>query len=200
MRRAMLVALALWLTLAVGSAAAQDSAPEETAGSAVAQRAETEAPADTRASSWKGPRVELAYRIRGLKDSMGGRSASTAVFSGFLPTRRFRGGGGVEAGGRSYELGATEGLVSGHLFAGYQHLGDLGRFVPYIVAIGEWGVLFGKRFHTPQSRSIRGAGVELGTDVNLVRSLYVGLGVGFMLYTMDGLAYDSFGMRVSIGL
>ena len=47
---------------------------------------------------------------------------------------------------------------------------------------------------------VRGVGLELGPDVNLVKSLYVGLGVGFMIYTIDDLAYDSWGIRLSIGL
>jgi hypothetical protein len=153
-----------------------------------------------RAKHWTGPRVELSYRLRSLSDSAGGGSAQTAAFAGFLPTRQFRGGGGVEGGGRAYRYGATEGLVSGYAFAGYQHLKDLGRFVPYLVAIGEVGALLGKRFHTPVTRLLRGAGVELGCDVNLVRSMYVGLGASFMMYTLDGLAYRSFGLRVSLGL
>lgn len=152
-------------------------------------------------SQWRGPRVELSYRMYSLRDDQGGRNANTACFSGFLPTRKFRGGGGVEAGARVYEYGSNEGLVSGNLFAGYQHLGgDLGRVVPYLVAVGELGALFGQRFHTPLSRMLRGAGMELGADVNLVRGLYLGLGVGFMLYTIEGLSYDSWGMRLSIGL
>jgi hypothetical protein len=183
-----------------------ESAPEP----AVAPSPEPTEPAPTRRerrvlsradSDWKGPRVELAYRLYSLRDAQGGRNANTACFSGFLPTRKFRGGGGVEAGARGYEYGASEGMVSANVFAGYQHLGgDLGRVVPYLVAVGELGVLFGQRFHTPMSRMLRGAGMELGADVNLVRGLYLGLGVGFMLYTMDGLSYDSWGMRLSIGL
>ena len=69
-----------------------------------------------------------------------------------------------------------------------------------MTAGGELGVLFGQRFHTPLSRMLRGAGMELGADVNLVRGLHLGLGVGFMLYTIDGLSYDSWGLRLSIGL
>jgi hypothetical protein len=188
---------------------AQDPAPErapvaaDTASTASAAKHDKASEAVPRraGSDWRGPRVELAYRLYSLRDDQGGRNANTACFSGFLPTRKFRGGGGVEAGARGYEYGDNEGLVSGNLFAGYQHLGgDLGRVVPYVVAVGELGVLFGQRFHTPLSRTLRGAGMELGADVNLVRGLYLGLGVGFMLYTIDGLSYDSWGMRLSIGL
>jgi hypothetical protein len=184
------------------SAALSAPAPSGPVGQPVAEPSRRERRVLSRAGSdWKGPRVELAYRLYSLRDAQGGRNANTACFSGFLPTRKFRGGGGVEAGARGYEYGSSEGLVSGNVFAGYQHLGgDLGRVVPYLVAVGELGVLFGQRFHTPMSRMLRGAGMELGADVNLVRGLYLGLGVGFMLYTMDELSYDSWGMRLSIGL
>lgn len=175
------------------SAAAQSAA---TQGPTAAQltRPEVQAPA------WHGPRVELAYRLYSLRDSQGGRAVNSGGFSGFLPTRKFRGGGGLAGGVRGYEYGPNEALLGGSVFAGYQHLGDLGPVVPYLVAVGELGILFGKRFHTPLSRAVRGAGVELGADVNLVKSLYLGLGVGFMLYTIDDLSYDSWGLRLSIGL
>jgi hypothetical protein len=153
-----------------------------------------------KAEDWTGPRVELSYRVYSLRDDQGGRAVNSGGFSGFLPTRKFRGGGGLEAGRRGYEYGSNEGLLSGNVFAGYQHLGDLGRMVPYVVVVGELGVLLGKRFHTPLTRMVRGVGMELGTDVNLVKTLYVGLGVGFMIYTIDDLAYDSWGIRLSIGL
>jgi hypothetical protein len=151
-------------------------------------------------STWTGPRVELSYRIYSLSDSSGGGAVNSVAFAGFLPTRVVRAGGGVEAGGRAYEYGPTEGLLSGHAFAGYQHLADLGRVVPYVVALGELGVVIGKRFHTPVTRLVRGAGIEIGADVNVVRSFYVGLGLSYMVYTMDDLAYDTFGLRLSIGL
>jgi hypothetical protein len=187
---------------------ANESAPEQAVPSRrtevapKAQQAKETKRAKKRAKAeeWTGPRVELAYRVYSLRDDQGGRAVNSGAFSGFLPTRKFRGGGGVEAGARGYEYGANEGLLSGNLFAGYQHLGDLGRMEPYVVVIGELGVLLGKRFHTPLTRMVRGVGMELGTDVNLVRSLYVGLGVGFMIYTIDDLAYDSWGIRLSIGL
>jgi hypothetical protein len=172
----------------------------------VAARAEAQASPPSQAADssekavWTGPRVALSYRVYSLRDWQGGRHVQSAAFSGFLPTRYVRLGGGLEAGGRAYEHGSTEGLLSGNVFAGYQHLGDLGRVLPYLVAVGELGTTFGKRFHTPVSRLFRGAGLELGADVNLVRSLFVGVGLSFMLYTMDDLRYDTFGLRLSIGL
>ncbi len=156
--------------------------------------------AEAREPAWKGPRVELAYRLYTLTDSAGGGAVSSAAFSGFLPTRFVRAGGGLEAGGRSYAYGATEGLFSGNAFAGYQHLRDLGRVVPYVVAVGELGFVLSKRFHTPRTNLIRGLGLEIGADVNIVRSLYAGIGLSYTVYTLDGLAYDSFGLRISVGL
>jgi hypothetical protein len=152
-------------------------------------------PADPR-----GPRVALSYRLYSLRDDLGGRLVHTGGFAGFLPTRFIRAGGGVEAGIRTHELDERQGVVSGNLFVGYQHLRGLGPVVPYACALGELGIVLQKRFHTPLSEAYRGAGLELGADVKLVRSLYMGVGVSFMLYTMDGLAYETFGLRLSIGL
>jgi hypothetical protein len=148
----------------------------------------------------RGPRVGLSYRLYSLRDDLGGRRVHTGGFAGFLPTRFIRAGGGVEAGIRTHDLGERQGVVSGNVFVGYQHLQGLGPVVPYVCALGELGVVLQKRFHTPLSEGYRGAGLELGADVKLVRSLYMGLGVSFMLYTMDGLAYDTFGLRLSVGL
>lgn len=149
---------------------------------------------------WQGPRVGLSYRLYSLRDSQGGGMVNAVAFSGFLPTRMVRAGGSLEGGARQYDHGPNDGLFSGSLFVGYQHLKDLAPVVPYLVLVGELGVLVQKRFHTPGTQLLRGAGVELGADVNLIRSLYVGVGVSFMLYTVDDLAYDTFGLRLSVGL
>lgn len=189
------------------TAAPPPAAPPEQTTPAQPEAAATPAPVPVDAkpaprpgSTWTGPRVELSYRIYSLSDSNGGGAVNSAAFAGYLPTRAVRAGGGLEAGGRAYEYGPTEGLLSGHVFAGYQHLHDLGRVVPYVVALGELGVMIGKRFHTPLTRMVRGAGIEIGADVNVVRSLYVGLGLSYMVYSIDDLSYDTFGLRLSIGL
>lgn len=57
-----------------------------------------------------------------------------------------------------------------------------------------------RRFHTPVTKGLCGAGLEIGVDVNVVRRLYLGLGLSDMAYTVDGLAYDTFGLRLSLGL
>jgi hypothetical protein len=195
MKRWLLLVLCSWFLTDQGVAQDKQAASGSARASSQALEADGDAP-----DAWKGPKVQLGYRIYSLHDWQGGGIVNTATFSGFLPTRYLRAGGGVEAGGRRYEYGEAEGLLSGHLFAGYQHLADLGRLVPYLVAMGEYGFTFGKRFHTPTSRAFRGIGAELGTSVRLVRGLHVGIGVSFMVYTMDDLRYDTFGMRLSIGL
>lgn len=179
----------LWLGAMVSGARAESGGTEPAKGRAAKA-----------AQPWTGPRVELSYRLYSLRDSGGGGLVQSAAFSGFLPTRLVRAGGGLEGGARRYEWGPGDGLVSGNLFVGYQHLRGLGRVVPYAVAVGELGMVLQKRYHTPLVQLIRGAGVELGADVNLVRSLYVGVGLTFMLYTLDDLLYDTFGLRISIGL
>jgi len=197
-----LAVLAAWMQLAAsasaqaGGAEAERSTGHERGPAAVT----APPPEESEPAPWKGPRVELSYRLYSLHDWQGGGVVNTGAFSGFLPTRYFRGGGGVEGGSRAYDKGGSEGLLSGHLFAGYQHIGDLGRLLPYLVAMGEAGFTFGKRFHTPLHRGFRGIGAELGADVRLIKGLHVGVGVSFMVYTMDDLRYDTFGMRLSIGL
>lgn len=183
-----------------------EAAPEAVPAEEVPAEAPVEPAPPVRAAAreapltWTGPRVELGYRIYSLADSAGGGAVNSATFSGFLPTRFLRAGGGLEAGGRAYEYGPTEGLFSGNAFVGYQHLRDLGRVAPYVVAVGELGFLLGKRFHTPVTRFARGAGIEIGADVNVVRSFYLGLGLSYMVYSIDGLSYDTFGLRLSMGL
>lgn len=181
------VSLLLWGLFAVPGAQAQT-------------RKSVPAQAQAKPASWQGPRVELSYRLYSLSDAQGGGLVNSAAFAGFLPTRFIRAGGGVEAGARHYSYGSADALFSGNLFVGYQHLNQWAPFVPYAVLVGELGVLLEKRFHTPITHGLRGAGVEVGGDVNLIRSLYVGVGLSFMLYTMDDLAYETLGLRLSVGL
>jgi hypothetical protein len=148
----------------------------------------------------RGPRVKLGYHLYTLHDRIGGGIVHAAAFSGFLPTRYIRAGGGIEAGARSYAFGHADGLLTGNLFVGYQHMRDLGPVMPYLVAVGELGLVIEKRYHTSLLQGLRGCGFELGADVKLVRSLHAGVGLTFMLYTLDDLAYDTFGLRLSIGL
>src|SRR5688500_5694050 len=112
---------------------------QSTASATPAPRAQPRKSEPADPAAWTGPRVALSYRLYSLNDSQGGGRVNTAGFSGFLPTRYVRAGGGLEAGSRRYEYSDGEGVLSGNLFAGYQHLHDLGRFVPYAVVLGELG-------------------------------------------------------------
>ena len=189
-------ALLLWLCVGLSAGGARTVAADSREDAAHAETGK----AEPSKGGARGPRVKLGYHLYSLHDRLGGGIVHAAAFSGFLPTRFIRAGGGVEAGARSYAYGNDDGLLSGNLFVGYQHLRDLGPVVPYLVAVGELGLLLQKRYHTPLVRGMRGMGFELGADVKVVRSLHVGVGLTFMLYTMDDLAYDTFGLRLSIGL
>jgi hypothetical protein len=185
-------ALLLWLCVGVGAAA--------NVGQPAHAESSREQARPTPDLLQRGPRVKLGYHLYSLRDRLGGGIVHAASFSGFLPTRFIRAGGGIEAGARSYGYSHADGLLSGNLFVGYQHMRDLGPVLPYFVAVGELGLLIQERYHSSLLRGLRGFGCELGADVKLVRSLHVGVGVTFMLYTMDDLAYDTFGLRLSIGL
>lgn len=152
------------------------------------------------AEAWGGPRVELGYSHFVLPDGYGAGSYNGGFFGGYLPLDMWlRLGLAAEAGVRTYELGQDDLLIRGTLSAGYQHLG-LGRFLPYLVAVGTVGPLVGKRFRTSFVDVLAGAGVELGCDVNLVLNLYAGLGLSYVRATVDSLAYDLFIFRFRVGL
>jgi hypothetical protein len=174
-------------------------------GAGVGQRAQADARSEPARPTQpdfmqRGPRVKLGYHLYTLHNRIGGGIVHAAAISGFLPTRFIRAGGGIEAGARSYGWGHDDGLLTGNLFVGYQHMRDLGPVMPYLVAVGELGLVIEKRYHTSLLQGLRGFGCELGADVKLVHSLHAGVGLTFMLYTLDDLAYDTFGLRLSIGL
>ena len=62
------------------------------------------------------------------------------------------------------------------------------------------GILIGKRFRTPVTRGILGAGLEVGADLNLARSLYVGLGLSYVRASLAGIGHDLWVIRLRIGL
>lgn len=186
-----LFARLLWLCVGLGAGVGQRALADE--------RSEPGRPAQADFIQ-RGPRVKLGYHLYTLRDRIGGGVVHAAAFSGFFPTRFIRAGGGIEAGVRSYGWGPSDGLLTGNLFVGYQHMRDLGPVMPYLVAVGELGLVIEKRYHTSLLQGMRGVGFELGADVKLVRSLHAGVGLTFMLYTLDDLAYDTFGLRLSIGL
>jgi hypothetical protein len=193
MKRLLLAGLVLFLV-------ASQARAEPPRGPVNAPPAEQGRSLALREPAWRGPRVKLSYRLLTLRDDLGSRRLQSAGFAGFLPTRALRAGGGVDVGVRNIEDGPADGFLSGSLFAGYQLLSRIEPAVPYVVAVGEIGLVFGKRFHTPISHGIRGAGVELGCDLRVIHGLAASVGALFMMYTMDGLAYPSWGLRISLGL
>ncbi len=202
-----LLVLALAWCACIGTAAAQDGMdPTPVEGGDVNEATVVEGDAATadlevtdEPEVWQGPRVELGYSHYVLSDGLGAGSVNAGSFGGFLPLGWPRIGASIEAGVRSYENGPDDFLGRGNLMLGYQHLG-LDRFLPYITLVGTMGVLLGKRFSTPISHMLYGAGVEIGADVNIVRSLYAGLGFSYIHASMWDVSYDLFIFKVSVGL
>lgn len=153
------------------------------------------------ASEWQGPRVELGYSRYRLSDGYGGGLVQGFNFGGYLPTGAARLGMYGELAVRDYSLGQTQdAIVRAAVMAGYQQWKGLGPFVPYVVAVGTGGVLFGKRYHTPVSQTLWGAGLELGADVALVRHLWAGASFSWLRITMRGLHWDLYLIRLRVGL
>ncbi len=158
-----------------------------------------EAPPEPDEEPWGGPRVELGYTHYALVDGFGGGDVHAGFFGGYLALGRFRLGGSAELGARDYRLAQDDALIRGTLIAGYQHL-PLRPFVPYAGVVGSLGALIGKRFRTPATHAFGGAGLEVGADLNLTRTLYVGLGLGWSRVSMRGVGYDLWALRLRIGL
>ena len=212
--RALALAVALWL--APASLRADDPAsapgPSPSAGPEAAERLAVPPPgfrprrgdafARTPAPEpWAGPRVEVGWMHYGLDERAGGGASNVFTFAGWVPTGALRLGLLGELGARQYELGPNDALARAQLMVGYQHLGgELGPIVPYVVAVGTLGVVVGKRFHTTFAHSVYGAGLEAGLGLRLVRSLWTGVALGYQRVTSDGLAYDLFTVRLSLGL
>ncbi len=152
------------------------------------------------AAGWNGPRVELGWAHYTLTDGYGGGTVNAFDFGGYIPFGWLRLGGYAELGSRSYQLGDGDAVVRGNLLVGYQYLRRLAPMVPYAAVVGTLGVVIGKRFHTPLSYDMGGLGIEVGADFNLVRSLWVGIGLSYLRAAMQGLAYDILTLRLRIGL
>jgi len=148
---------------------------------------------------WDGPRVELGYAHYALADGYGGGDVHAALFGGFVPTGVVRLEGWAEAGSRSYSLAQNDALIRATVLVGYQHL-PLRPFVPYAGVVGTVGILIGKRFRTPVSHFFGGAGLEIGADVNLVRTLYVGLGLAYLRVSKQAVGHDLWMLRLRVGL
>ncbi|MFW6050585.1 MAG: hypothetical protein ACODAU_05395 [Myxococcota bacterium] len=152
--------------------------------------------------AWQGPRVELGYARYRFSDGHQGGGVNALQFGGYLPTGAARLGMYGELGMRDYSLepSASDAIVRGAVLAGYQQLRGLGPIVPYAVAVGTGGVLFGKRYHTPVSHTIWGAGLELGADVRMVGRLWGGVAFSWIRLTMRDLSWDLVMLRLRIGL
>lgn len=211
MRRAtfvLVLSLAFAGSVFASQAVAQDDAPlaaDEGAVSLAQPEADAEEATDGNGSTfdepevWQGPRVELGFTHYVLSDGLGAGSVNAASFGGFLPLGWPRIGASIEAGVRSYAKGQDDFLGRGNLMLGYQHLG-LDRFLPYITLVGTMGPLLGKRFDRPVSHLLYGVGVEVGADVNIVRSFFAGLAFSYIRASMWDLSYDLFIFKVSVGL
>jgi hypothetical protein len=162
-----------------------------------------EPPADSSAADRppSPPRVELAYARYRFADGYGGGGVHALQFGGYLPTGALRLGGYGEMGMRDYSLAdSTDAIVRATAVAGYQHLAGLGGLRPFAAVVGTGGVLFGKRFSTPLSHTMWGAGLEIGADVLLVERLWAGASFTWIRLTMDGLRYDLLMIRLRVGL
>lgn len=157
--------------------------------------------ADEPEEAWRGPRVELGYARYRFSDGHGGGGVHALHFGGYLPTGPARLGMHGELGLRDYSSGfSSDAIVRASVVAGYQQLHGLGPVVPYAVVVGTGGVLFGKRFHSPVSHTLWGAGLEVGADVNLVRDLWAGLSLSWIRITMRDLHWNLLMLRVRVGL
>ncbi|MEM9192146.1 MAG: hypothetical protein AAGF12_23440 [Myxococcota bacterium] len=151
------------------------------------------------AEPWSGPRVELGYAHYSISDGFGGGDVNSVTFGGYLPTGPLRFGAYAEYGGRAYELAQNHGLIRATLLAGYQHFGWL-PLVPYAAVVGTLGFVFGKRFSTPFALPMGGAGLEVGADLNLTGTLFLGMSLSYIRASFDSGGYDLFSVRVRIGL
>jgi len=156
-------------------------------------------PEPAEAEPWTGPRVELVYSHYVLVDGHGGGQVHAAVFGGYLPLSPLRLGISAEMGVRDYALGQDDALVRATLVAGYQYFGWL-PVAPYVAALGSAGIVFGKRFRTPVSHWLGGGGLEVGADVNLVKSLFLGIGLAYLRVAMEGEGFDLYVLRLRVGL
>lgn len=157
------------------------------------------APADE-APPWRGPRVELGYAHYVLGDGFGGGVVNAVSFGGYLPTGRLRLGLIGEGGGRDYALGGGDAVLRATLVAGWQGVGLIDYVVPYIAAVASCGVVVGQRFATTFAHALLGLGIEIGFEVNPVRTLHLGVSLAHVRADLDGLGYGLWIVRLFAGL
>lgn len=160
------------------------------------ETAETE-----RDEGFAGPRVELGFAHYVIPDGRGGGDVNAGSFAGYLPTGRLRLGAEVELGLRDYQLAdGTDVIFRAHALVGYQHLPGVGPLVPYVAIVGTAGVLLGKRFSTPVSYVLLGGGIEVGVDLVMVRTLFLGISLAYLRMDVEGDGLGTGYVRVRLGL
>jgi len=187
--------------------AAADSAPTES-GAALAEppagvaprRAEPLPAAVDEDPRWDGPRVELGYTHYSLGDGFGGGAVHAVSFGGYLPTGQLRLGLIGDGGVRDYALGGGDAVLRATLVAGWQGVGLIDYVMPYVVAVASAGVVVGQRFATTFADALLGLGVEIGFEVNPVRTLHFGASLAHVRADLDGLGYGLWVVRLFVGL
>lgn len=211
--RACIVVLASWLFTSVAAAqvapapACVPTSTRENAsglgnphGVRLPDAATTDPEENAEPEPWRGPRVDLGYVLYTIPDGWNGGLVHAASIAGYAPTGRLRLGGYLDGGVRSYSLGSSDAVVRVTAFGGYQDLGRISWFLPYIVATATGGVDVGKRFSTTVTEFFGGLGAEVGAEVNPVRSLHFGVAFGGQWFMMDKLHYGTWQFRVFVGL
>ena len=193
---------------AIPSVAAADSDAPRQSGAALAEppagvaprRAEPlPAPVDED-PPWDGPRVELGYTHYSLGDGFGGGAVHAVSFGGYLPTGQLRLGLIGDGGARDYALGGGDAVLRATLVAGWQGVGLVDYVMPYVVAVASCGVVVGQRFATTFADALLGLGVEVGFEVNPVRTLHFGASLAHVRADLDGLGYGLWVLRLFVGL
>lgn len=149
---------------------------------------------------WAGPRVELGYTHYSLGDGFGGGAVHAVSFGGYLPTRQLRLGLIGDGGARDYALGGGDAVLRATLVAGWQGVGLVDYVMPYVVAVASCGVVVGQRFATTFADALLGLGVEIGFEVNPVRTLHFGASLAHVRADLDGLGYGLWVLRLFVGL
>jgi hypothetical protein len=131
---------------------------------------------------------------------MGG-TVHAVTFGGYAPIHpQLRLGLIGEGGTRAYPLGKDDLLLRGVVVAGWQGVGILPYFAPFVVATGGLGVLVGQRFATTFTHRLTSIGLEIGLENNPIRSFHFGAALGHAITHADGLRFGVWQLRLFVGL
>ncbi|MDH5493001.1 MAG: hypothetical protein OEY14_13685 [Myxococcales bacterium] len=167
------------------------------AGEREAEGPQAERPVEERLRRFS-PRVALGLGWYGLRTWAGGGRVLAWSFEGYLSTGALRLGARAELGRRDYPLGEDGTIVRAAAIGGYQH--RMERITPYAGLTAGFGWVLQKLFHTSTSELLLGLGLEVGADLRLVRTLFVGASLGYQRVGVGGLGHDLLELRVRIGL